>query len=513
MTVERRHRQGDRPRGAARDLRRPGLVGRRQAALRRRRLRRRDLRVRPRRRPALEHGQARLSRAAGRKAAGAFRPAWRVSDDGKTLWVANAFGHSVARFDPRPRRRKLVGEWSLGDDSYPYGLAWDEAKAPALREPLGQGRGRGGRYRQRQGRRPLDDGGASQRDAPGARGQGPLRRQRQPQHRLGLRHRGGQGDRDDRHGDRPRAPVGQHAELAGALARRVGAVRRQRQHQQPGRGQRQGARREHAARLHPDRLVSDLGPGLARRQDALRRQRQGGHARRPTATARTRSAAGGRTRPASTSAASSRGRSRSSRCPARREMAAYSQDGLRVQPAPEGRPDRRRPARSPRRATRSRPRSATPRRSRIASTSSRRTGPTTRSSATCPKATASPSLCLFPEAITPNHHALVREFVLLDNFYVDGEVSADGHEWTMGAYASDFVERTWPLSYRGDRRVPYPVRRGAGDRPAARAATSGTARPRRGSATAATASSSRTARRPTTRARPRSRPSRGTSTR
>jgi len=46
--------------------------------------------------------------------------------------------------------------------------------------------------------------------------------------------------------------------------------------------------------------------------------------------------------------------------------------------------------------------------------------------------------------------------VLLDNFYVDGEVSADGHEWTMGAYASDFVERTWPLSYRGDRRIPYP---------------------------------------------------------
>ena len=67
-----------------------------------------------------------------------------------------------------------------------------------------------------------------------------------------------------------------------------------------------------------------------------------------------------------------------------------------------------------------------------------------------------PSLCLFPEKITPNHHALVREFVLLDNFYVDAEVSADGHEWSMGAYATDFVERTWPLSYRGDRRAPYP---------------------------------------------------------
>jgi DNA-binding beta-propeller fold protein YncE len=65
-------------------------------------------------------------------------------------------------------------------------------------------------------------------------------------------------------------------------------------------------------------------------------------------------------------------------------------------------------------------------------------------------------LCIFPEKVTPNHHALVREFVILDNFYVESEVSADGHEWTMGAYATDFVERTWPLSYRGDKRVPYP---------------------------------------------------------
>ncbi|MFI5456315.1 MAG: bifunctional YncE family protein/alkaline phosphatase family protein [Isosphaerales bacterium] len=68
-----------------------------------------------------------------------------------------------------------------------------------------------------------------------------------------------------------------------------------------------------------------------------------------------------------------------------------------------------------------------------------------------------PNLCLFPEAITPNHHALARDFVLLDNFYVESEVSADGHEWSMGAYATDFVERIWPLGYRGDRRVPYPA--------------------------------------------------------
>ncbi|AMV24747.1 Phosphoesterase family protein [Gemmata sp. SH-PL17] len=66
------------------------------------------------------------------------------------------------------------------------------------------------------------------------------------------------------------------------------------------------------------------------------------------------------------------------------------------------------------------------------------------------------SLCLFPEAVTPNQHKLAKQFVLLDNLYVDGEVSADGHEWTMGAYATDFVEKIWPLSYRGGKIFGYP---------------------------------------------------------
>lgn len=60
-----------------------------------------------------------------------------------------------------------------------------------------------------------------------------------------------------------------------------------------------------------------------------------------------------------------------------------------------------------------------------------------------------PNLCIFPEKVTPNHHKLAREFVLLDNFYVDGEVSADGHQWSMAAYATDYVEKVWPLTYRG----------------------------------------------------------------
>ena len=59
------------------------------------------------------------------------------------------------------------------------------------------------------------------------------------------------------------------------------------------------------------------------------------------------------------------------------------------------------------------------------------------------------SLCLFPEKVTPNHHALTREFVLLDNFYVDAEVSADGHNWSTAAYATDYVEKSWPSNYSG----------------------------------------------------------------
>lgn len=70
-----------------------------------------------------------------------------------------------------------------------------------------------------------------------------------------------------------------------------------------------------------------------------------------------------------------------------------------------------------------------------------------------------PSLCLFGEDVTPNHHALAKQFVTLDNFYVESEVSADGHEWSMGAYATDFVEKNWPLSYghNSGKKFVYPA--------------------------------------------------------
>lgn len=66
-----------------------------------------------------------------------------------------------------------------------------------------------------------------------------------------------------------------------------------------------------------------------------------------------------------------------------------------------------------------------------------------------PQGNGDTSLCLFGSRVTPNAHALVSDFVLLDNFYVDAEVSADGHNWSMAGYATDFVEKNWPSNYSG----------------------------------------------------------------
>ena len=76
------------------------------------------------------------------------------------------------------------------------------------------------------------------------------------------------------------------------------------------------------------------------------------------------------------------------------------------------------------------------------------------------------NLALFGEDVTPNAHALAREFVLLDNFYVDAEVSYDGHSFSTAAYATDFTEKVWPMNYArregkylseggGEQRNPY----------------------------------------------------------
>jgi YVTN family beta-propeller protein len=60
------------------------------------------------------------------------------------------------------------------------------------------------------------------------------------------------------------------------------------------------------------------------------------------------------------------------------------------------------------------------------------------------------SLCIFGERVTPNQHKIAREFALLDNTCCAGILSADGHQWSMSAFSTDYVEKSfcgWPRSY------------------------------------------------------------------
>lgn len=60
-----------------------------------------------------------------------------------------------------------------------------------------------------------------------------------------------------------------------------------------------------------------------------------------------------------------------------------------------------------------------------------------------------PKLCLFPEEVTPNLHALAKRFALLDNFYVCAEVSQDGWVWSTAGLANDYVQRNTFYNYSG----------------------------------------------------------------
>ena len=63
-----------------------------------------------------------------------------------------------------------------------------------------------------------------------------------------------------------------------------------------------------------------------------------------------------------------------------------------------------------------------------------------------------PSLCLFGEEITPNHHALARQWVLLDNTYTSGTNSADGHQWTVSGVGNGYIEQNYAAHVRS---YPY----------------------------------------------------------
>ena len=68
------------------------------------------------------------------------------------------------------------------------------------------------------------------------------------------------------------------------------------------------------------------------------------------------------------------------------------------------------------------------------------------------EANGDPSLVMYGEDITPNQHKLARQFGVLDNFYDSGEVSGDGHPWSIAAITTDYNEKTWPIAYRGEER-------------------------------------------------------------
>ena len=60
-----------------------------------------------------------------------------------------------------------------------------------------------------------------------------------------------------------------------------------------------------------------------------------------------------------------------------------------------------------------------------------------------PQGDGDPSLVHFGRDVTPNHHTLAEQFVLLDNFYCSGVLSADGHQWSTEAYVTDYIEKSF----------------------------------------------------------------------
>ena len=69
-----------------------------------------------------------------------------------------------------------------------------------------------------------------------------------------------------------------------------------------------------------------------------------------------------------------------------------------------------------------------------------------------PQGDGDTSLVLFGRDVTPNAHALAERFGIFDRFFVNAEVSADGHNWSTAAYASDYTQKTTPTNYAGDGR-------------------------------------------------------------
>ena len=74
-----------------------------------------------------------------------------------------------------------------------------------------------------------------------------------------------------------------------------------------------------------------------------------------------------------------------------------------------------------------------------------------------PQGDGDTALVFFGRAVTPNQHALAQRFGIFDRFFVNAEVSADGHNWSMAAYATDYTQKTAPIHYsrRGGRSYDF----------------------------------------------------------
>jgi hypothetical protein len=77
-----------------------------------------------------------------------------------------------------------------------------------------------------------------------------------------------------------------------------------------------------------------------------------------------------------------------------------------------------------------------------------------------PQGNGDTSLVLFGREVTPNHHRLAETYVLLDNFYCSGVLSADGHQWTDEAIVTDYLEKSFgdfnrSYPYDGDDALAY----------------------------------------------------------
>jgi len=77
-----------------------------------------------------------------------------------------------------------------------------------------------------------------------------------------------------------------------------------------------------------------------------------------------------------------------------------------------------------------------------------------------PQGNGDTTLCHFGREVTPNHHSLAEKFVLLDNTYCNGVLSADGHQWAMEGYVTDYLEKAFggfvrSYPYDGDDALAY----------------------------------------------------------